>query len=91
LWEKNVNQNSILSPVVRECTRGPTIKRAFYVALVVGTILNLLNHYDVLFLGAALTFEILMQMVLTIMVPYIVSTHGQVCASLAAQKGEYQD
>lgn len=84
-----MSQNSILNPVLRECARGETVKRAFYVALIVGTILNLINHYDVLFLGAALTSEILMQMALTVMVPYIVSTHGQVCACLAAQKGAH--
>jgi len=83
-----VSANSILAPVVRECTRTTTMKRAFYVALVVGTVLNLINRYDVLFLGAPLTSNILTQMVLTFMVPYMVSTHGQVCACLAMQKRE---
>ncbi len=83
-----MNENSVLAPVVRECTRTATMKRAFYVALVVGTVLNLINRYDVLFLGAPLTSNILTQMVLTFMVPYMVSTHGQVCACLAMQKRE---
>lgn len=81
-----MNGNSVLTPVIRECTRSATVKRAFYVALVVGTVLNLINRYDVLFLGTPLTSNILTQMVLTFMVPYMVSTHGQVCACLAAQK-----
>lgn len=81
-----MNQNSIPAQVIQECTRSATMKRAFYVALFVGTALNLVNRYDILFLGAPLTSEILTQMVLTYMVPYMVSTHGQVCACLAAKK-----
>ncbi len=78
---------SIPISVFRECTRGTTMKRAFYVALIVGTILSLINRYNVLFLGAPLTSEIIIQMGLTFMVPYLVSTHGQVSARLAAQTG----
>ena len=50
---------------------------ALRVALVVGTILNLINHFDLL-LGAPLTPTILIQIGLTYVVPYCVSTHGQV-------------
>ena len=50
---------------------------ALRVALVVGTVLNLINHFDVL-LGAALTTTTLVQIALTYFVPYCVSTHGQV-------------
>lgn len=50
---------------------------ALRVALVVGTVLNLINHFDVL-LGAALTTTTLVQIGLTYVVPYCVSTHGQV-------------
>jgi hypothetical protein len=81
-----VTESTILGPVFRECTRGTTMKRAFYVALVVGTILNLINRYDVLFLGVTLTTQISMQMCLTFSVPYLVSTHGQVSACLAFNK-----
>ena len=50
---------------------------AVKVALVVGTILNLINHFDLL-LGAPVTDSALLQIGLTYIVPYCVSTHGQV-------------
>ena len=50
---------------------------ALKVALVVGTILNLINHFDLL-LGAPVSSGTLLQIVLTYIVPYCVSTHGQV-------------
>lgn len=51
--------------------------RAARIAIVVGTILNLINHYDLLF-GTALTPSAMVQVGLTYLVPYCVSTHGQV-------------
>ena len=86
-----MSEISILTQIFRECTRGATMKRAFYAALVVGTILNLINRYDVLFLGAPSSSQILLQICLTFMVPYMVSTHGQVCACLAAEKPANQE
>ena len=53
------------------------VSLAIRVALVVGTILNLINQFDLL-LGAPLTRTTLVQMALTYVVPYCVSTHGQV-------------
>ena len=50
---------------------------ALRVALFVGTVLNLIHHFDV-FLGAPLTSTTLVQIALTYVVPYCVSTHGQV-------------
>ena len=50
---------------------------ALKVALFIGTVLNLIHHYDV-FLGAPLNRVTLIQMCLTYVVPYCVSTHGQV-------------
>jgi len=50
---------------------------ALKVALVVGTILNLINHFDLL-LGTPITTGTLVQIGLTYVVPYCVSTHGQV-------------
>lgn len=63
-----------------------TVRRAQRVALVVGTILNLINHYDLMF-GAAITGSIAIQIVLTYLVPYFVSTHGQVSIHLNNSKG----
>jgi hypothetical protein len=56
---------------------------ALRVALVVGTILNLINHFDLL-LGAPLTPVTLVQIGLTYVVPYCVSTHGQVFGKRSA-------
>lgn len=61
-------------------------RRALRVALIVGTILTLINHYDLL-LGKQFTMKVLIQIVLTYMVPYLVSTHGQ----LLAQNGHVTD
>jgi hypothetical protein len=56
--------------------------RSFYVALVVGTILNLINQGDAL-LGAAHIDWV--KIVLTYMVPYAVSTYGAVSYRLSRQ------
>jgi hypothetical protein len=50
---------------------------AVRVSLVIGTLLNLINHFDLL-TGAQLTSTVALQMGLTYIVPYCVSTHGQV-------------
>jgi hypothetical protein len=53
------------------------VRLALKVTLVVGTILNLINHFDLL-LGAPASSGTFVQIVLTYIVPYCVSTHGQV-------------
>ena len=63
--------------VFARCTAPPVVKMALKVSLVVGTLLNLINHYDV-FAGAPLSSTTAWQMGLTYLVPYCVSTHGQV-------------
>lgn len=65
--------------------RPETVRYSVKVAVVVGTVLNLINHYDVL-LGASLHLQTLVQMGLTYLVPYVVSTHGQL-AGLSRQQG----
>jgi hypothetical protein len=50
-------------------------RRSFTVAIVVGTILNLINQGDALFTGASLD---LVKLMLTYLVPYCVSTYGAV-------------
>ena len=62
---------------IRWCFERMTVRLALKVALVVGTILNLINHFDVLS-GAPITRVVATQIVLTYIVPYCVSTHGQV-------------
>ena len=59
------------------CRDPRVISLALRVALVIGTILNLINHYDLL-LGVSLSGGTLIQVGLTYVVPYCVSTHGQV-------------
>ena len=74
-----------MSPVAlgAVCVRPEIAKRAAAVALVVGSLLALINHPDLLFGMAALTPQRLAQVALTYLVPYAVSTHGQVSAALA--------
>lgn len=50
--------------------------RSLGVALVVGTILNLINQGDALFLGADINW---LKIVLTFVVPFCVSTYGAWC------------
>ncbi len=54
--------------------------RSFYVALVVGTILNLINQGDALFGPAQMNW---IKIVLTYMIPYAVSTYGAVSYRLS--------
>ena len=65
------------SGTLARCCEPATIALALRVALIIGTLLNLINHFDVLF-GAPLTRAVEAQIVLTYIVPYFVSTHGQV-------------
>ena len=62
---------------ISRCLAPTTRRLALRVALVVGAVLNLINHFDVL-LGAELTTTTLVQIALTYAVPYCVSTHSQV-------------
>ena len=50
-------------------------RRSFMVAVVVGTILNLINQGDALLSGAHLNFT---KIILTFAVPYCVATYGAV-------------
>jgi hypothetical protein len=59
------------------CLAPATVSFALRVALVVGTILNIINHFDLLF-GTPVTRATLLQVALTYVVPYCVSTHSQV-------------
>ena len=54
-------------------------RRSFYVALVVGTILNLINQGDALLGAASINW---IKIVLTYFVPYAVCTYGAVSHQL---------
>jgi len=58
-------------------------RRSFYVAVVVGTLLNLINQYDALEGLVAFNW---IKIALTYCVPYFVATYGAVSARLAAAK-----
>ena len=58
-------------------------KRSLVIALIVGTILNLINQGDVLVAGAALD---MVKLLLTYVVPYCVSTYGAVSYRLHAAR-----
>ena len=62
-------------------TSGGVPKRSLFVALSVGSILNLINQGDVLFGGGRLN---LFKLILTFAVPYAVATYGAVAARMSA-------
>jgi len=60
-------------------------RRSFYVALVVGTILNIINQGDAIFGQAPLNW---FKVVLTYCVPYGVCTYGAVSAQLKSYRAK---
>lgn len=66
---------SKLTIVCRCCVEDGVPKRSFAVALLVGTVLNLINQGDALFAGEAIDP---IKIVLTFVVPYCVATYGAV-------------
>lgn len=56
-----------------------TPRRALFVALAVGSLLNLINQGDTLLHGGEVSW---VKLVLTYLVPFAVSTHGAVAARL---------
>jgi hypothetical protein len=60
-------------------------QRSLWVALAVGTILNLINQGDTLFAGRRVDF---VKIALTYLVPYLVSTYGAVAFRLHAAQGD---
>ncbi len=56
---------------------GPVLKRALKIAVIVGTLLALINHGERIITGS-LTPENLLQIFLTYLVPYSVSTYSSV-------------
>ena len=58
---------------------GPVLRQALKIALIVGTLLALINHGERIFSGS-LTQENILQIILTYLVPYSVSTYSSVRA-----------
>ena len=63
----------------------PVVMTALKVALVVGSVLALINHGPAM-MRFSLTFENICQMLLTYLVPYSVSTYSAVVATLRQEK-----
>lgn len=59
------------------CTRPAVMRRAASIALVVGTLLAIINHGDRL-LSGEITTEVVTKILLTYLVPYSVSTYSAV-------------
>ncbi len=59
-------------------------RRSLYVAVVVGTILNLINQGDALIAGVAIDW---IKVLMTYGVPYLVSTYGAVSYRLSLPHG----
>ena len=60
---------------LKHATDRVCVYRSLKVALVVGTILALINHFDTIFTGS-LTAKHIFKILLTYLVPYSVSTYG---------------
>jgi len=63
------------------CISDGVPKRSLVVALIVGTVLNLINQGDALVAGARLNWT---KLILTFVVPYAVATYGAVSYRLRA-------
>ena len=68
------------------CFTKPVMKRASWTALIVGTILILINHGNAIFKGEVDSTRVF-QMCLTVIVPYIVSTVSSVSTLLSLESG----
>lgn len=76
-WRRN------LAAIWRAATEHGVPRRSFRLALVVGTLLNLINQGDALLAGAALNWT---KIGLTYVMPYLVSTYGAVTVRLAVRQ-----
>ncbi|HKY54397.1 MAG TPA: nitrate/nitrite transporter NrtS [Anaerolineales bacterium] len=68
------------------CFTKPVMKRALWTALIVGTILILINHGNTILKGEVDLTRVF-QMCLTFIVPYIVSTVSSVSTLLSLERG----
>ena len=66
-----------LSEFASELWAAGILKRALFVSLVVGSLLNLINQGDAIFAGGPVNLG---KVLLTYAVPFLVSTHGAASA-----------
>lgn len=67
------------------CLSKPVVRRALYSALIVGTILIAINHGDALIRGEIDPTRVF-KIILTILVPYLVSTISSALTIIDSQK-----
>lgn len=75
----------IWSDAVRPALGWSIAKRSILVAIVVGSILNLVNQGDALFSGGTVSFW---KLGLTYCVPFCVATYGAICTMISADHPE---
>jgi len=68
------------------CISKPVMKRASWSAVIVGAILISINHGNAILKGDV-DFTRVLQMCLTVIVPYMVSTVSSVSTLLSAERG----
>ncbi|PCI19081.1 MAG: hypothetical protein COB62_06010 [Piscirickettsiaceae bacterium] len=66
-----------MKKTIKKAVQRQIMWRALKVALIIGTLLNVINHFDV-FYGESVNIQTVTQILLTYIVPYFVSTHGQI-------------
>jgi len=71
------------SQILSLCIADGIPKRSLLVALVVGSVLNLVNQGDVLVHGGRIN---LLKLALTYLVPYVVATYGAVSYRLRVER-----
>ena len=76
-------QTPRLLEICRCCISAGVPRRSFLVALIVGTILNLINQGDVIFGDGRVNWS---KIILTFAVPYCVATYGAASYRLAASR-----
>jgi hypothetical protein len=72
-----------LLEICRYCVSDGVPKRSFFLALIVGTVLNLINQGEILFGEGRLN---LIKILLTYAVPYCVATYGAVSYRLRVER-----
>ena len=82
--EKQVSAAERLRILLRYAGERACVQRSMQVALVVGTVLALINHYEALLSGRIGSME-LFQVVITYLIPYSVATFGAASQGLRSE------
>jgi len=64
--------------ILRQALAPPVVGHSVLVAVIVGSILNLINQGDVMLIGGGVSY---LKLALTYVVPFCVSTYGAYCAT----------